>query len=166
MALETGLRFNELKTLKVHHLDLERTPPTVTVEGSYSKSGRTDVLPLRNDLADDLRSHCSARVPGANVFDMWRSAVGARMIRADLQEAGIPYHDSQDRVADFHALRHTFITNLARSGVHPKTAQTLARHSTMELTMQVYTLVALDTKEEAINQLPELVSRGRVRDTG
>ncbi len=28
-------------------------------------------------------------------------------------------------------------------------------HSTMELTMQVYALVALDTKEEAVNQLPD-----------
>ncbi len=49
-GLETGLRFNELKTLKVHHLDLDGTPPTVTVEGGYSKSGRTDVLPLRKSL--------------------------------------------------------------------------------------------------------------------
>ena len=38
----------------------------------------------------------------------------------------------------FHALRHTFITNLARSGVHPKTAQSLARHSTITLTMDRY----------------------------
>ncbi len=93
--------------------------------------------------------------PEDKVFDMWKTAVGARMMKADLKAAGIPYKDSRGRVADFHALRHTFITNLTRSGVHPKTAQTLARHSTMELTMQVYTLVALDTKEEAVNQLPD-----------
>jgi len=49
-----------------------------------------------------------------------------------------------------------------------KTAQTLARHSTMELTMQVYTLVALDTKEEAVNQLPDLEFQNseNVKNTG
>ncbi len=55
------------------------------------------------------------------------------MLKGDLKAAGIPFKDSLGRQADFHALRHTFITNLARSGVHPRTAQTLARHSTMEL---------------------------------
>jgi hypothetical protein len=39
------------------------------------------------------------------------------------------YKDTQGRYADFHANRHTFITNLGRAGVNPKTAQTLARHS-------------------------------------
>ncbi len=165
-ALETGWRFNELKILKVHHLELEGNPPTVTVEGGYSKSGRTDVLPLRKELAEDLREHCMDRLPAAPVFDMWPSAQGARMLKGDLKAAGIPFKDSLGRQADSQALRHTFITNLARSGVHPKTAQTLARHSTMELTMQVYTLVALDTKEKAVNQLPDIFPRERAGNTG
>ena len=38
--------------------------------------------------------------------------------------------NANGEVADFHALRHTFITMLASSGVHPKVAQVLARHST------------------------------------
>ncbi len=166
MALETGLRFSELRSLKAHHLNLDGFPPTVSIEAGYSKSKRADTLPLRKGLAEALRAHCSGRDPDDRVFDMWKTAVGARMIKADLESAGIPYHDSQGRVADFHALRHTFITNLARSGVHPKTAQTLARHSTMELTMQVYTLVALDTKEEAVNQLPDFGSNGSMKDAG
>jgi len=47
--------------------------------------------------------------------------------------------DDAGRVADFHSLRHTFITNLANSGVHPKTTQTLARHGSISLTMDNYT---------------------------
>ncbi len=165
-ALETGLRFSELRSLRVHHLHLDGSPPTVSIEAGYSKSKRADTLPLRRGLASDLRRHCSSKKPEHHVFDMWKAAQGARMLKADLAAAGIPYKDSQGRQADFHALRHTFITNLARSGVHPKTAQTLARHSTMELTMQVYTLVALDTKEEAVNQLPDFGSQGSVKDAG
>ena len=44
----------------------------------------------------------------------------------------------QGRYADFHANRHTFITNLGRAGVPPKTTQELARHSDIRLTMNVY----------------------------
>ena len=35
--------------------------------------------------------------------------------------------------ADFHSLRHWFIMGLARAGVSPKMAQTLARHSDIRL---------------------------------
>ncbi len=47
--------------------------------------------------------------------------------------------DDAGRVFAFHALRHQFISNLARGGVHPKEAQLLARHSTISLTMDRYT---------------------------
>ena len=69
---------------------------------------------------------------------------GSKMIKVDLAAAGVPYKDALDRYADFHALRHTFISNLARAGVHPRNAQALARHSTIDLTMNVYTHVAID----------------------
>jgi len=57
------------------------------------------------------------------------------MMRKDLEAAGIPCRDASDRVADFHALRHTFITRLARSGVAPAVAKSLSRHSGPTLTM-------------------------------
>lgn len=61
------------------------------------------------------------------------------MLQRDLKAAGIPYRDANGLYADFHALRHTFITNMVKSGVNPKTAQSLARHATIDLTMNVYT---------------------------
>ena len=39
----------------------------------------------------------------------------------------------------FHALRHSFLTRLARSGVAPAVAKSLARHSTIVRTMDHYT---------------------------
>jgi len=48
----------------------------------------------------------------------------------------LKYVDSGGRFTDFHCLRHTFITNLARANVSPKTAQTLARHCDIRLTME------------------------------
>ena len=62
--------------------------------------------------------------------------------------------DSSRRVVDFHALRHTFITCLARGGVHPKVAQTLARHSTITLTMDRYSHMGLLDQAAALEALP------------
>ena len=53
-------------------------------------------------------------------------------------------------------MRHTFITNLANSGVHPKTAQALARHSTVTLTMDRYSHTYMGEQSEAVAALPDL----------
>jgi site-specific recombinase XerD len=45
------------------------------------------------------------------------------------------YRDRDGGVADFHSLRHTFVTNLVNAGVAPKDAKELVRHSTITLTM-------------------------------
>jgi len=50
--------------------------------------------------------------------------------------------------------RHTFITNLERAGVSPRTAQTLARHSDIRLTMGIYTHIELGDQAAAIAALP------------
>ena len=56
------------------------------------------------------------------------------MMREDLTQAGMPYQDEDGLFADFHANRHTFISNLGRAGVPLATAQKLARHSDPKLT--------------------------------
>lgn len=46
------------------------------------------------------------------------------------------------------------MSSLGKARVHPKLAQALARHSTINLTMNVYAHVALDEKAEAVASLP------------
>ena len=79
----------------------------------------------------------------------------ARIIRVDLKAAGIPYTDESGNVFDFHALRHQFISNLAAAGVHPKTAQELARHSDIKLTLNRYTHVFRGELDKAVDALPD-----------
>ena len=67
--------------------------------------------------------------------------------------AGITYV-TDDGVADFHSLRHTFISNLVAGGVHPKLAQQLARHSTITLTMDRYSHVGLLDMNAELQSLP------------
>ena len=64
--------------------------------------------------------------------------------------------DEHGRVVDFHALRTTFITNLSRSGVAPKTAQLLARHCDINLTMNTYTMLGVMDTAAAVETLPAI----------
>jgi len=152
LAVETGLRANELRSLKVSSFDLVRC--TVTVEAAYSKHRREDTLPLRKDTAAELRQYLANKLPTAQVFNIPDKA--AKMFRADLAEAGIPYVDEAGRYADFHSLRHTTGSLLAASGAHPKVAQAIMRHSTIDLTMSRYTHIFRGQESEAVESLPDL----------
>ncbi|MBU4273250.1 MAG: tyrosine-type recombinase/integrase, partial [Planctomycetes bacterium] len=62
-----------------------------------------------------------------------------RILDRDLRLAGIPKVDERGRTVDVHSLRHTFGTLLSVAGVAPRTAQAAMRHSSIDLTMNVYT---------------------------
>lgn len=64
--------------------------------------------------------------------------------------------DSEGGVFDFHALRATFVTNLARSGVSLFHASKLARHTDPQLTAKVYAKLGISDEREALAKLPSL----------
>jgi integrase len=68
---------------------------------------------------------------------------------------GIDWQDDEG-VLDFHSLRHSTAGLLATSGVRPKTAQDLMRHSDINLTMSRYTHTLRGQAQEAIESLPDL----------
>ena len=73
------------------------------------------------------------------------------VFKRDVEAAGI----DKDGV-HIHGLRRTFATRLIRAGADPKTVQTLLGHSTLDLTLQLYTdAKAMDLKG-AIDKLPSL----------
>src|SRR4051812_44431094 len=81
-----------------------------------------------------------------------------KLMRHDLEAAGLPYRDASGRVADFHALRHSYITALAMSKAPVKVIQSLARHSTPTLTLGIYAHVGLYDQTAALDALPGLAS--------
>ena len=121
LAVETGFRAAELRSLKIEDLDLDAATPTATIRAGYSKRRREDVQPLRRDFARRLRAWTDSlgRDRGPVVTVPERTA---EMLRRDLKAAGIPEADMSGRVADFHSLRVVFGSRLARAGVHPKVA--------------------------------------------
>jgi hypothetical protein len=60
------------------------------------------------------------------------------------------------RYADFNALRHTIVSLIVRGGATSKVVQTLARRSTVQLTMGRYAHASLYDLTAAVNTLPSL----------
>ena len=176
VASFTGLRASELASLHPASFALDASPPTLTVEAAFSKHRREDVAPLHPDLVARLRPWLAARPsdlplwPGRWALDN----AGCDLIKYDLaaarrqwlaeargpaERAGreatdfLCYTAHDGTTADFHALRHTFITNVVAAGVNPKDAQTLARHSTITLTMDRYAHVGLRDQAAAVGRL-------------
>ena len=155
IALGTGFRAGEIRSLTPRSFQLDDSPPTITVAAAYSKHRRDDMQPIRPELANALRSWL-ARVPlDAPIFSKMTSHTNL-LIRADLEAAGLPYRDASDQVADFHALRHSYVTSLIQSNASVKVVQTLARHSTPSLTLGIYSHVGLFDQVGALVGLPDL----------
>ncbi|HUS59030.1 MAG TPA: hypothetical protein VM141_10295, partial [Planctomycetota bacterium] len=54
-----------------------------------------------------------------------------------------------------HSLRGTCASLLAAANVHPRVAQSLMRHSTVDLTMSYYTSVYGEQQVDAVERLPD-----------
>ncbi len=160
-AASTGFRANALANLTPADFDLNSGSPTVTLAARFNKSRKTKVQPLPADVADALRAYLACKAGNVLVWGgTWSSGcTAAEMLRRDLAAAGIAYSvKSSDgpEYADFHALRHTYLTMLGRNGVDLRTAQELAGHSTPELTAR-YTHRRLHDLAGAVGKLPNLV---------
>jgi integrase len=169
----TGLRKGELASLTVGQLHLDVSVPFISLDAADEKSREGNDVPLREDLANDLRDWLSAKmkrlqaealergepIPTCSPADTSIFTVpnGLRYIlNRDLKLAGIPKRDERGRVLDVHALRTTFGTLLSKGGVSPRTAQAAMRHSDIKLTMQVYTDPKLLDVAGALGALPAL----------
>ncbi len=161
----TGLRRGELgRVRKCDLVRLDGERPEVNVPAASAKSRKDQSVPLRADLAAALAAHVEALEPTALVFPA-EDFPTIKTFKKDMKAAGIPYRDEQGRAMDFHAFgRVGFVSGLAAAGVHPKIAQALARHSTVELTMRAYTDVRVLDLQGAVERLPAAVPSGPAGD--
>jgi integrase len=155
-AAATGFRTSELASMTPESFDLEGPTPTAKVQAACTKNRKEAVQPLPLDVAAALRDYLRGKPAGEPVWPgTWANDASAKMIRRDLADAHkawlsaaqddrqraegaasdfLAYRDAEGRYADFHGLRHTFITMIGKAGVSPKEHQDLARHSTYSLT--------------------------------
>ena len=211
----TGLRKGELASITVGQVVLDADTPHLVLNAADEKNREGSTIPLRADLADDLRlwlaekatvlQEAAQHVPAVR-FDSKHSEHGepnqsnstgsdgqcclplsavptlpadtplftvpaglVRILDRDLVAAGIARRvkgadgkvrinkrDERGRTVDVHALRHTFGTLLSKAGVAPRTAQAAMRHSSIDLTMNVYTDPKLLDVAGAMESLPAL----------
>jgi integrase/recombinase XerD len=158
LVMATGFRVEEVRTLTPERFNLQGNEPAITVLACYSKrgkaSGKNDVQPIRRDFAEVLRRYLEGRKPGERLFSL-HPEKNAEILYADLKAAGIEPVDEKGRVVDFHALRHSYVTNLIRAKVNPNVVQLLARHSSITLTLDIYTTLEDKDLRKAIEENSE-----------
>ncbi len=183
--LSTGLRYSELRSIRIGDCYLTESIPYMVLAPQYEKNRQGSEIPVPAEFAvrleqyrleriKRLAGHDDAFLPQAfdnePLFELPRNMV--RAFNGDLVHAGIATvtvtrdakgrkktvvhkEDAQGRTLDIHALRHTFCDRLVKSGVSVATAQKAMRHSDPRMTLGVYGHIGLQETSEALNRLPK-----------
>jgi len=150
LALHTGLRLGELRALRWDDIATDR--PLIRLRAETTKARRADVLPITVTAQAILGTWRQTCPSVGLVFP--KGVPSHHTFRADLEAACIDRKDQRGHKVDFHALRTTFITNLARVGVPQRQAMALARHTDPRLTANIYTDQDALPLAEAVAKLP------------
>ena len=151
-AFVSGLRANELRNLTINHLDDERCG--LRLDATWTKNRKPGFQPLPRALMMSLQTFALSGEPRKSYEKNYRRenpkliaprnpllhvpSNPARTLDRDLKTAGIPKKNPKGKL-DFHACRVAYINLVLESGLAtPKEVQELARHSTLDLTMNVY----------------------------
>jgi len=165
VAVSTGFRLGSVAALPVSAFALDGELPVVVVQAKAMKSRREKRQPILPDAVGSLRRWLSGRPRNDRPFAWLKDVDAAEMIRADLVAAGVSLEDADGRRVDFHSLRHTYGTWLTTVlKLPPKAAQLLMGHSSMDLTMKLYTHLAdSDLKRQMGDGVGMLRSAGAAR---
>jgi integrase len=182
-AIQTGLRASELRSLIVANCQLAARPhPFVTVPARDTKAKTMAKQWITIELAERLAAFLQLveRSGKSTVFELANKFAMAKMLRRDLDAARAKWIAEADgdenetkqrnqsdflaivnhsgETLDFHALRHTCGAWLAIQNVHPKTIQSVMRHSTITLTLDTYGHLMPGSEAGAINCLSSMLA--------
>jgi len=132
LAINTGMRRNEILRLQVRKIDL--TTKKIHLEGEETKSGRRRVIPLNDTAISAIRSRMA-----------WNHSNGIASPRLFVQGNGRPVEQINTAftnavnlagIEDFriHDLRHTFASWLVQAGVPLPEVRDLLGHSSIKQT--------------------------------
>lgn len=178
LAVSTGVRLGELFGLRWDCVDLERgviyiKRSIITSHGTKgefqepktAKSRRQ--IPLPGEVAKELRKYRKWQEWQRHFLgDKWQdndlvlastwgrvvetSNFSSKLFKEILDKADIP------RSVKFHDLRHTHATLLLQQGINPKVVQERLGHSTIAMTLDVYSHVIPDMQDTAVKALDEV----------
>jgi integrase len=178
VAVLSGLRLDELLALQWGDIDWERSEPSVVrslqrVRGqglvvvppkTAASRRRVPLSPLALEALRRQRRHQvewrlaagPTWAEGDWVFTSVRGvpldpAETTRRFHRLLERAGLPHRR-------FHDLRHTTASLLLADGVHPKVVASILGHSTVQVTLDVYSRVTPGLARQAAERLQQLVA--------
>ena len=176
IAVSTGMRRGEIVALRWRNVDLDNASIAVvssieqTREGTREKppkNGRGRTLALSAMLVEELRQHRAQQAEHLLRLGVRLSPDHHVVMKAD----GSPYpplsvgvmfsqllsrRPSLQRVR-FHDLRHSHATVLLAAGVHPKIAQERLGHSSVSMTLDLYSHVAPNMQQDAAAKVDALL---------
>ena len=174
-AIQTGLRSGELRSLSRGNLVMDAHSAMIVCKARSTKNRKDARQHIHRDLADALKAHVARKAPAAPMFNLPHESRLAQMLRDDLAAARQNWlqavlddpdaysqresstfladvNDQGERL-DFHSLRHTCGAWMALGGEHPKTIQTVLRHSSITLSMDTYGHLFPGQESAAVNKL-------------
>lgn len=161
VAMATGLRGGEVRSLTRESFDLDQG--TLTVRAGYSKHRRKDTQPLPAWLVEDLQAWFAQ---DGGLWGNFHPKRPGRQLKADVLAAGIPFEvEGPDGPLyfDFHALRVWYCTALAAlPGIAPKTLMDLCRHSSAQLTLAIYAKSQEHAARAAVGQIAQPATQPRL----
>lgn len=102
-------------------------------------------IPIAPELLPILRRFYRL-TPSAYCVDVAPEALDRRWVRV---QDGL----SLSRRYRLHDLRHTYVTRAILSGINPRVVQYLAGHSSLELTLQVYSHITVEAAQAEIRRV-------------
>ncbi len=179
VAIQTGLRVGELRSLTRGSFYLNEKSPYIKAESGSTKNRQVAYQYIDSDLANDLKALISTKLPTVTVFPLPQKEA-AKMLQADLEDARglwlkevIQNPDERAKreqsdflkaindsgaALDFHALRHTCGAWLAIRRTEPKVIQSVMRHSTITLTLDTYGHLLEGAQSAAINHAADMTA--------
>ena len=177
ILFKTGMRISEFTGLTVHDLDMENR--TINIDHQLQKTGTlvyidttktyagTRVIPMQDDVYEAFERILARRtklkvepmIDGYSGF-LWFDKDGKPMVAMHWEKYFQHAVEKYNRIyrVQFpkitpHVCRHTYCSNMAKSGMNPKVLQYLMGHSDISVTLNTYTHLKLDDAKEEMEKL-------------
>ncbi|MCJ8335016.1 MAG: site-specific integrase [Epibacterium sp.] len=130
---ETGLRYSEAMSVRVR--DINERDRVLIVRAD--KSERADKVPLGPGTLEVLRRWIDWNEL-EDADPVFKKKVSHRTLTRDMERADIPRRDENGQGGQWHCFRKGIVTHHLRNGVDIKAVQKLARHATVQTTLNFY----------------------------
>ena len=157
IALNTGMRRNEILTLKGNDVDFLHAELTIRAEVSKSKKPRT--IPMNRLVADAIREMPRGNRSGLVFFNP-ETGTNVKDIKTSFKTA---CRNAKIAGVRIHDLRHTAATRMIEAGVDIMTVKEILGHSSVEITMR-YCHPSRETKARAMDKLGEAFKKALALD--